>query len=239
MKIFIKIFKVLFVSVVIVFLYSFSIVRNTYKPLGKVSVKITNDAHLFLPYKTVDKMLKQKIITANSTTKEIVFLKDLEKYFQANALVENAEVYRTIEGNLGVIIKQKTPIARVLNNNNVYYLDSNGGKMPLSKNYSASVPLILGVSNKNDLKQTFKLASYIYNDAFYKKQIIGITKNSNNEFELQTRLGRAKILFGSLDNMPLKLNNLKAYYLHAIQNKSVNKYKKINLKYSNQVVCTK
>jgi cell division protein FtsQ len=239
MKIFIKIFKVLFVSVVIVFLYSFSMVRNTHKPLGKVSVKITNDTHLFLPYKTVDKMLKQKIITANSTTKEVVFLKDLEKYFQANALVENAEVYRTIEGNLGLIIKQKTPIARVLNNNNVYYLDSNGSKMPLSKNYSASVPLISGISNKNDLKQAFKLASYIYNDAFYKKQIIGITKNSNNEFELQTRLGRAKILFGSLDNMPLKLNNLKAYYLQAIQNKSVNKYKKINLKYSNQVVCTK
>jgi len=239
MKIFIKIFKVLFVSILVVFLYSFSIIRNTHKPLGKVAIKITNDTHLFLPYKTVDKMLKQKIIASNSTTKEVVFLKDLEKYFQANALVENAEVYRTIKGNLGVIIKQKTPIARVLNNNTVYYLDSNGGKMPLSKNYSASVPLILGVSNKNDLKLVFKLASYIYNDAFYKKQIIGITKNKNNEFELQTRLGKAAVLFGNLENLPLKFNNLKAYYLQAIQNKSVNKYKKINLKYSNQVVCTK
>jgi len=239
MKIFIKIFKVLFVSTLVVFLYSFSIIRNTHKPLGKVAVKITNDTHLFLPYKTVDKMLKQKIIASNSAAKEIVFLTDLEKYFQANALVENAEVYRTIEGNLGVVITQKTPIARILNSNTVYYLDSNGGKMPLSKNYSASVPLILGVSNKNDLKLVFKLASYIYNDAFYKKQIIGIIKKSNNEFELQTRLGKAAVLFGGIKNIPLKLNNLKAYYLQAIQNKSVNKYKKINLKYSNQVVCTK
>jgi len=154
-------------------------------------------------------------------------------------VVENAKISRTIKGDLGVIIRQKTTIARILNSKNVYYLDSNGGKMPLSKNYSASVPLVLGISNENDLKLAFKLASYIYNDAFYKKQIIGITKNSNNEFELQTRLGKATILFGSINNMPLKLNNLKAYYLQAIQNKSVNKYKKINLKYSNQVVCTK
>lgn len=239
MKIFIKILKVLFVSILVVFLYSFSIIRNSHKPLGKVAIKITNDIDLFLPYKTVDKMLKQKINEYNSTTKEVVFLKDLEKYFQANALVENAEVYRTIKGDLGVIIRQKTPIARVLNNNAVYYLDSNGGKMPLSKDYSASVPLILGISNENDLKLAFKLASYIYNDAFSKNQIIGVTKNINGEFELQTRLGKAEVLFGNLENMPLKLNNLKAYYLQAIQNKSVNKYKKINLKYSNQVVCTK
>ena len=239
MKTFAKIFKILFVSFLVVFTYGFSSVRNTRKPLGKVTIKITNDNHLFLPYKAVDKMLKQKIKQPKSETKEVVFLNDLENYLQKNALVEKAEVYRTIKGNLGVIIKQKTPIARVLSNKNVYYLDSRGDKMPLSKYYSAGVPLVLGISNKNDLKQVYKLASYIYNDAFYKKQIIGIVKNKNNEFELQTRLGKAKVLMGSLNNMQLKLNNLKAYYLEAIQSKTINRYKKINLKYSNQVVCTK
>jgi cell division protein FtsQ len=239
MKIFYKIFKILFVSALIVFLYSFSSIRNSYKLHNKVAIKITNDTHLFLPYKTVDKMLKQKINSYKSSVKEVVFLNDLENSLRANALVENAEVYRTIKGDLGVIIKQKTPIARLLNNKNVYYIDSKGGKMPLSKYYSAPVPLILGISNKNDFKLVYKLALYIYNDAFYKKQIIGITKNNNNEFELQTRLGSAKVLLGNLDNMELKMNNLKAYYLDAIQNKSVNRYKKINLKYSNQVVCTK
>jgi len=239
MKSFLKIFKILFVSTLIVFLYGFSSMRNSVKLSEKVAVKITNDTHLFLPYKTVDKMLKQKIKTHKSTTKEVVFLNDLENSLQANALVENAEVYRSITGGLGVIIKQKTPIARLIDNATVYYIDSKGGKMPLSKNYSASVPLIMGISNQKDLNTVYKLALYIYNDTFYKKQIIGITKNKYNEFELQTRLGKARVLFGNLDNMNLKFNNLKAYYLDAIQNKSVNKYKKINLKYSNQVVCTK
>ncbi len=239
MKIFIKIFKILIISGLIIFLYGFSAIRNTRKIPDKVAIKITNDTHLFLPYKTVDKMLKQKIQTYNSATKEVVFLNDLEKTLQANTLVENAEVYRTIKGDLGVVIKQKTPIARLLNNKNVYYIDSKGGKMPLSNNYSASVPLIEGVSNEKELKDAYNLALYIYNDAFYSKQIIGLRINSNKEFELKTRLGNAKVLLGSLDNMPLKLNNLKAYYLNAIQTKEVSKYKKINLKYSHQVVCTK
>jgi len=239
MKTIIKIVKILFVSALVVFVYGFSSTRNSAKQMGKINVKITNNKHLFLPYKVVNKMLKQKIKQAKSAVKEVVFLNDLEKFLKANSLVENAEVYRSIEGNIGVIVKQKTPIARVLNGNKAYYIDSKGGTMPLSKYYSANVPLVWGVSNKNDLKKVYKLTRYIFNDTFFKKQIIGIKKNINNEFELQTRLDKATVLLGNLDNMALKFNNLKAYYLEAIQNKSVNKYKKINLKYSNQVVCTK
>lgn len=239
MKRFFKILKVLFVITLIVFLYGFSAHRNTKKTIKKIDVSIVNDAHLFLSYETVNKMLKQKLETLKTQPKEVLFLNDLEAVLQANALVENAEVYIDIKGNLGVIITQKTPIARQIGGNETFYIDSQGGKMPLSKNYSASVPLVLGVTTKEDLKSVYKLAMLIRADAFLKKQIIGINKNKNNEFELSTRVGKAVVLVGNLDNMQHKLNNLKAYYINAIQNKSVNRYKKINLKYSNQVVCTK
>lgn len=239
MKSFFKISKILFVSALVIFLYGFSMNRNTKKVIKDIDVIIVNNSHLFLTYETVDKMLKQKLGRPNSQSKEILFLNDLEETLRANAFIENVEVFMNIKGRLGVVIKQKTPIARLINNRAAFYIDSRGGKMPLSDNYSASVPLISGVTTEEDLKLVHKLALFIQNDAFFKKQIIGIKKNSNNEFELKTRLGNAAVLLGNLNNMRNKLNNLKAYYLNAIQNKSINKYKKINLKYSNQVVCTK
>ncbi|MCF6212995.1 MAG: hypothetical protein L3J45_03120 [Flavobacteriaceae bacterium] len=239
MKRFIKIIKVLFVSGLVVFLYGFSANRNAQNRIKNISIKIENDSHLFLTKNTVNKMLKQKLTSLKTQSKEALFLNDLEATLRANALVENAEVFRNIKGDLGVIIKQKTPLARVMGNKEVFYIDSKGGKMPLSKNYSANVPLVSGITNEEALDSVYKLLLFIHTDAFFKKQIIGINKNENNEFELSTRLGNALVLFGHLENLQGKLNNLKAYYLNAIQNKSVNRYKKINLKYSNQVVCTK
>ena len=239
MKRFFKIVKVLFVSGLVVFLYGFSAHRNALKKIEHIAIKIENDSHLYVTKTTVNKMLKQKLESLKTPLKEGLFLNNLETALRANALVENAEVFRNIKGDLGVIIKQKTPLARVIGNKEVFYIDSNGGKMPLSKNFSASVPLVSGILYDDNLDSVYKLALYIQNDGFFKKQIIGINKDENNEFELNTRLGNALVELGNLENMQGKLNNLKAYYLNAIQNKSINKYKKINLKYNNQVVCTK
>ena len=36
-----------------------------------------------------------------------------------------------------------------------------------------------------------------------------------------------------------KINNLKAYYNKALKNNLLNSYSKVNLKFDNQVVCTK
>lgn len=239
MKKLFKISKILFVLGLVIFVYGFSALRNAHKKINDISIKIIHNKHLFITPNTVDKLLKQKLRLLKTKTKDGVFLNNLETAVCANKLVKKADVFIGINGKLSVLVEQKTPIARILQDMNSFYLDYIGTKMPLSTNFSASVPTISGITNSAELKDAYKLAKYIYDDKFLKAQIIAIKLNKNKEFELFVRNDKATILLGKLDNLPKRLNNFKAYFLQASKKEWTKKYKKINLKYSNQVVCTK
>ncbi|MEA3451904.1 MAG: cell division protein FtsQ, partial [Bacteroidota bacterium] len=58
-------------------------------------------------------------------------------------------------------------------------------------------------------------------------------------FELIPKIGDFRIILGSIDSIDTKIRNLKAFYQHAGSKISWDKYSKINLEYTNQIVCTK
>ncbi|NOQ91082.1 MAG: cell division protein FtsQ, partial [Flavobacteriaceae bacterium] len=86
------------------------------------------------------------------------------------------------------------------------------------------------------------LAKKIRNDDFLRKQIIGIHQiegKNPKQFELKTREGEQIIIFGDLKRMESKIKKLKVFYKKVMLDGSLNNYKTINLKFNNQVVCTK
>ncbi|RLD54531.1 MAG: cell division protein FtsQ, partial [Bacteroidetes bacterium] len=83
------------------------------------------------------------------------------------------------------------------------------------------------------------LAFYINDDEFLKAQIEQIYVTESKEFELIPKVGRQLILFGGIENMEKKFNNLIAFYKKGMKNNGWTKYKTINLKFENQVVCAK
>jgi cell division protein FtsQ len=48
-----------------------------------------------------------------------------------------------------------------------------------------------------------------------------------------------EVLVGTLYNLEIKLQNLKAFYQKAKKDKMLDVYKSVNLQFENQVVCTK
>ena len=239
MKKYIPFLKGLLLLVFVVFLYGFSSSRNNSKRVAKVNVNFENGDNLFITYETVNKLLIQSYGRLQTQAKEHLFLNKLEKTLLSNEMVENAEVFIDVDGELGASIKQKTPIARVNDNGVAYYMDSNGEKMPLSSSYSARVPIIEGIKNNHLSNELFRLATVIDNDDFLKKQIVGIVQIPKNEFVLRTRIGNQKVELGTLNQLDQKIKKLKVFYQKVINDKTVNNYKTINLEYSNQVVCTK
>jgi cell division protein FtsQ len=63
--------------------------------------------------------------------------------------------------------------------------------------------------------------------------------NKNTEFELVPKVGRHIIVFGDIDNMEKKFDKLIVFYKEGLNKTGWDKYKIINLKYENQVVCSK
>ncbi|WP_243765936.1 cell division protein FtsQ/DivIB [Polaribacter cellanae] len=171
--------------------------------------------------------------------KSVIDLYKLEKNVSKNPYVEKAAVFLSINGVLKSTIKQRTPIVRIVAENDSYYVDKQGVKVPLSSNHSARVLLVSGVKSEEDVKEILPLVRYILADNFLQKEVVGIQKSDTNEFEFSVRSGDYKIDFGKLRDVEVKFKKLKAFYNTTFKDKTIQEYKTINVKYHNQVVCTK
>lgn len=221
------------------FLYSFSSNRNEHRKLNKSSVDFVGGNTLLLTQESVNKLLIENKREASSIRKDELDLNKIEKTLNEQPMIEESEVFVTIDGVLKAVVKQKTPIVRILNENNSFYLDSKGIQIPLSANYTARVPLVSGKINKENSEELASLFSLIYNDSFLKKNIIAVEVMPNGSLKMLNRNFNYSIDFGRMVHVQRKFDNYKAFFQKAVLDSSLYKYKKIDLRFTQQVVCTK
>ncbi|WP_372639562.1 cell division protein FtsQ/DivIB [Ancylomarina sp.] len=164
---------------------------------------------------------------------------NLERLINKIPSAKNTEVYTSLKGCLHVEIEQRKPIVRLLKGKG-FYIDEEGGRMPLSSNYTSRVLVVSGhIKDKTIETDLMPLVNFITKDEFWSSQINQIYVDSNDEYILIPRVGGQKIEMGKIDNFERKFDKLYALYKNGFSTEGWNKYKKINLKYENQVVCTK
>ncbi len=224
---------------VIIFLYSFASVRNSNRNLTASSVVFVQEKEIFITQETVNNLLIENKNDVKTIQKLNLNLNKLEKSINKNPMIEKSEVYVSIDGVLKTEVKQKIPIARVFNNEGSFYFDYQGNIMPLSDNFTARVPIISGEINKENKQEFQKLLQFVYDDAFLKKNIIGIRIYANKSLQMLNRDYGFVIDFGKVTNFEDKFNNYKAFFQKADADKSLKNYKNINLIYLHQVVATK
>ena len=157
-----------------------------------------------------------------------------------NDMISHVEVYKTPSRLIKLEIEQKMPILRVNSPSGNYYIDNIGSMMPLSRHYVAHVLVASGYVEKEFAKNgLYKFALYLQDNEFWNDQIEQIYVDADKNVELIPRVGNHRIILGSFDNFPEKLDNLKLFYEQAIPKVGWEKYSAINLKYKNQIVCTK
>lgn len=232
---YIKVFALLSL---VVFLFAFSSVRNSSRKVSAPEIKFIGENNLFITHETVSKLLIQNQQSVANKPKEIIDLNGLEKALASNPMIKEAQVFIDVEGKITAEIEQKKPIARVSTNAS-FYVDDMGSYMPLSTNYTARVPLITGTVYKNDLVNVFTIANKIQQDEFLKKHVVEIHQNENKSIDLKFRLNDFTIQLGWLKSLDKKINNLKAFYQKAMKDKTLDSYRMVNLKFDNQVICTK
>ena len=221
------------------FLHVFSLKRNFRKPVTEIVVEFEAGTNNFLTHAMVNNMLIQNDTSVKNQAKSVLNLYSLEETVSKNPYVEKAAVFLTIGGALKTIVKQRTPIVRIVQKNNSYYLDKQGVKVPLSEDYSARVLLVSGVETAGEIKEIMPLISFVTKDDFLQKEIVGIEKSADDTYQFSVRSGTYKINFGKLTKMDVKFKKLKAFYNQTFEDKTIQNYKMINVKYHNQVVCTK
>lgn len=249
-------------AVYLVVVLSFIAAKRNEIICTNIKVTITdNSSNFFIEEEDVLSLLSDKGEHLINSSIESINVNKLEELLSLHPSVKEANVFRNIHGNIEIQISQRTPILRVINNSNEsYYLDDDGALMPLSDKYAAHVLVASGnisekyakwskvslkeyspeiVENSGTLLlDLFTLADYIYHDKFWNAQIEQIYV-VGNEFELIPRVGTQIIHFGNINEYKAKFKKLKALYEQGMPQTGWNKYKTINLKYKNQVICTK
>jgi len=185
-------------------------------------------------------------------------LNKLETSVLGNPYVSSCEVFQTIGGGLILKARVREPLVRIINlDDKQFYLDYNGYAMPLNPAHPSHVPVANGLirdhfvsldkseqplsafADSSILHQVFPVAYYIARDEFLKSFIDQIYVNENKEIELVPKIGSQTIIFGSADDAREKLENLRTFYQKVMHKMDWKVYTSINLKYKNQVVCSK
>ncbi|MFA6923570.1 MAG: hypothetical protein WC223_04875 [Bacteroidales bacterium] len=223
-----------------------------------ISIDTTSEMH-FINDELVKEMINDKNDSLVGKPVSHIDIFKIEKILRENHYIENADVYSTISGEIKINIKQRKPLIRIVNiKNENYYIDSNGVVMPASNIFTPRIIIANGLiwepyisfrkilisgndslDNTSLLSQLLILAKYISKNDFWKAQIAQVYINYDREIELIPRLGNHTILFGDITDMEEKFNNLMDVYQKGFKNTGWEKYSTINLKYKNQIVCTK
>ncbi len=231
--------RLILIFLLVIFLYSFTSIRNSQRKLKKSEVIFVGDNNNFVKQESVNKLLIENISDVKTIAKEDLNLNKLENSINKHPMVEKSEVFVSVDGVLKAVVIQKTPVARVFNDEGSFYIDYQGNKMPLSDNYTARVPLISGQINANNIKKLSKILKMIYDDEFLKKNIIGVQFLADESLLLTNRNFDYQIEFGKMLNEEKKFKNYKAFFQKAILDSTLYNYKRINLRFTQQVVCTK
>lgn len=164
----------------------------------------------------------------------------VEDFIDKHPSILKSECYKTIGGVFRINILQRRPLIRVMGNSGNYYIDSNGSIMPFSKHYTAYVPVATG-DIKNDLvtEGLYHLGQFLDENDFWRHQISQIEIGSESDITIVPRVGKHIIEFGKLENIDEKFSRLKALYEQKFNIEGWNRYKKISVKFENQVICTK
>ncbi|MFK8037784.1 MAG: cell division protein FtsQ/DivIB [Crocinitomicaceae bacterium] len=248
-----------FVIIVIV-LMSFANSSRNEKVIGypEIVVDLYED-QLFLDKSTILEKLESKALIGEDFTYAQVDFSAIETYLTSLSEIKDVKVYAEVGEQWQIHVVLRQPIARLFNlNGSSCYIDKDGRLMPLSDNYTAHVLTINGFVNETNMKKKvsdlinndslktieilddlYMISKYVCSDKFFSSQITHIYVNSENEFEFIPRVGKQRILFGDSHHYVGKFKKLKVFYTEGLAKAGWGLYDTINVKFKNQIVCSK
>ena len=226
------------------------------------AVESTNDSRTQAVIIDIEPILNGKYLINDDDVKAIIYnafdsdliglkvseidVERLEVELEAEPFVLDAETYINAKEEINIVLRQREPILRIIDKNNLdYYLDKSGVKMKPSKHYTARVVVVTGdlPAYTNDYLQRedhimsdlFKLVNFILKDELL-KPLVEQVHVSKNQFTLVPKIGDQKIRLGGIKDLEDKVERLKIFYKEGMSRTGWQRYKELDLRYKGQVI---
>ena len=232
----------------------FVFARENYldKPIQSVTLMPESDSGFVkqsvLHDEIVSMCANKKVGTAN--------MLEIQQKLSDNPWIESNTSYIDLDGHLNVSFKEYEPQLRIFGKDGrSVYLTDEGTVIPSSSIYT---PYVLIASGNFDIQKdsvAYQLNDSVQQDvnlinalywfkainanSFIKNCTGQLYCNSKNEFELTVRGIEAKVVVGDTCFAADKLKRLEIFIKQKFNSLEIKQLKSINLKYKNQIVCTK
>jgi cell division protein FtsQ len=241
------IISLLLLTLFVVLTFSFSVNERKDVSCASVEVKFSEDELIKVSEDEIISLVKKADKEIIGKELKRINADVIEKEVEKHQAILNAEVYKittkdttSYKGLVGIRIKHREPIVRIMSSTGSYYLDENAEKIPVSTDYSANVLVTTGFfDDKFAKEELLPFIMYLRSNEFWNAQIEQIHVEENKDIILTPLIGDHLIELGPPENYEEKLLNMKAFYNQVIVKNNWNKYERISLKYKDQVIAKK
>lgn len=244
------------------YLFIFANIRQDKLICPKFEIKVIyNEAPVLITQGNIRQEITRNKIKVRGKELGNIEVEKIQELLNQNPFIKTASITTGVNGVVKASVIQRNPLVRVVDMKGTqFYLDEEGYLMPLSPEYPARVIIAGGKikpigkiekykSNNpdqlqykklpSDLQKIYVTAMEIRKEEFSNSLIEQLFLNENGEIEMIPKIGQQSIILGDTSQIKEKLRNLKVFYTDGIKATGWDSYKTINLKYRNQVVCTK
>ena len=190
--------------------------------------------------------------TVDGYKASVIELYTIETILEGNSHVGNAEAFIDRQSKVRVQVDLKEPILRVLSNDSRgYYVTEDADIVEWSPNYtprlivaSGNVPKYehqdsLSVEDQNSLNALSYLVSEINKMSYLQSIVDEIIYNGENNIELVSKIGEARVLIGDTTDLVEKLERFSLFHTEAYPIVGWDKYKVIDVRFKDKVYCRK
>jgi cell division protein FtsQ len=248
-NIFVRIGYILFIGAFMTLVISAKISRD-HEEVTDVKVGIDHTSGNFFITEENVRVALAELLPESGSLIQTKDLKKLEARLKEMPQAERSNVYVNNTGQLSIEVRQRKPLYRVIRSDGTsYYVDHQGHKFPCSRKYTARVPVVTGfiADNGQDTglissainRQLMEVFSAFTDEPFWSAQFGQLEVTDKGELQLIPRVGDHVVMLGNSGDLENKLKRLRIFYHEGLEKAGWNTYRIINLKYKDQVVCTK
>lgn len=213
------------------------------KDVNAEVILLDNGNNLILPDDITRTVIK-KFGPLKNLPVDMIDMRSIEQFLLTSPYVKEASVFLGASGELTLSIRQRMPIMRVVDNQGMHwYIDADTVRMPVSRNFTARVPLVNGdFPSTTDIKKSWPISSLfdvtlmLQENEFMGSLIDQIYMESKEKIWMVPRMGPSKILIGNTNDLDDKVERIRKFYKKALPSTGWDTYAYIDARFAGQIV---
>jgi len=258
--------KILAMLLVIILLITIVVVANIFirnQKIERVDINISyGKSDTIITVGALTKDLTAKFGDFKNRERKNIEGKDVEEFLMKNQYLEDVQVFQNLKGILKIEIKQSEPLVRIHTiRNQEYYIDKRGKFIEIMGSDITDVVVANGFIDINSkildkrvvdtikiqdkkgfersLSNIYKIAQKLQNDSILNYQIDQIYLNKDGSYELIPKIGNYLIRINENEDLEAQFTKLSYLYKEGFSKIGWDNYSVVDLRFRNQVVCTK